>query len=229
MRAVCYFAPNSPEPGPKNESPTQIRYATIPILDAAQVSVSRIKSDQISTAVRFAWQVHMLNPKRYRDDCMRSFGKVLPLPAQETLVDTSDQVVDDRGRKTVSTTERVDCKPNTKDFTDFDLVSAIQRQLDFCRKIIPLEKHVDRQLPVWMERYGMFLSLLRSQRAKTGKDRVVCVPTLNIDLIWHTHMLFPAQVRLCDNYTRILCTDCSCVPFLFVAIGRWRCDSTLEK
>ena len=153
---------------------------------------------QVSIAARFAWQVHMLNPKRYREDCIQSFGKVVPLPDSDAPSDDLGQVAPVNGRKATCTAESVERKPArtlTTNFTDFDLVGAIHRQLDFCRKILPLEKHVDRYLPLWMERYGMFLSLLKSDHKKADNERAVCVPTLNIDMIWHTHMLFPVQVR----------------------------------
>jgi hypothetical protein len=73
-----------------------------------------------------------------------------------------------------------------------DLVGASLRQGDFASKITPPDCH-DLDTPSSLEtactRYHRFLRLFRSGTAEMQ------VPTMDIDLCWHTHQLFPATYR----------------------------------
>ncbi|KAK0616431.1 hypothetical protein B0T14DRAFT_482668 [Immersiella caudata] len=75
---------------------------------------------------------------------------------------------------------------------DFDLASAVQRQTVFALKMTRFGWHHSpfcaAAIEQARERYRCFFSLIPSLPA--GEN---AVPTLDIDLVWHTHQLSPAE------------------------------------
>merc|ERR1719436_1352919 len=107
----------------------------------------------------------MLHPHAYRADCERRFGK-LALP--------------DYSRKGA-------ILPSGSKFTHMDLVDAMKRQLKFMRKICDLKAFSDKSyLEQAVDRYDRFLRLIKLGRG-------IIVPTLDIDIVWHTHQLHPGH------------------------------------
>ncbi|KAK3370535.1 hypothetical protein B0H63DRAFT_487198 [Podospora didyma] len=76
------------------------------------------------------------------------------------------------------------------DSVEFDLVGAVHRQADFALKMTRLGWHhsplSDSTLQKARERYRRFFCLISVLPASEN-----AVPTLDIDLIWHTHQLSP--------------------------------------
>ena len=82
-----------------------------------------------------------------------------------------------------------------RDFS-IDLVAAALRQREFSKKIISPElREIDTPSALFRAtiRYHKFL-LLNSRKEKKGR-KVGLVPTLDIDLCWHTHQLFAVSYR----------------------------------
>uniref|UniRef100_A0A7S1QN65 Uncharacterized protein n=1 Tax=Alexandrium catenella TaxID=2925 RepID=A0A7S1QN65_ALECA len=71
------------------------------------------------------------------------------------------------------------------------LDSAVQRQAAFNRRILKLGPAMIT--PVWIQtavgRYSQFLALAKDNPG------VILVPTLDVDLVWHAHMLSPADYQ----------------------------------
>jgi hypothetical protein len=78
-----------------------------------------------------------------------------------------------------------------RDFS-MDLVAASLRQRKFTNRIIHECHDLDTTDGVSnaISRYRKFLLLMRKKDTITGKH-IPLVPTLDIDLAWHTHQLFP--------------------------------------
>lgn len=79
-----------------------------------------------------------------------------------------------------------------------DLVGLVLRQYRFCDSVNKMkllnDQHLGHNLTKWALRYENFMLLVAS---KGGK---VMVPTLDIDLIWHTHLLsLYNYIRFCKN------------------------------
>ena len=76
-----------------------------------------------------------------------------------------------------------------------DLVAASLRQREFAKKITGEEcQGIDSQLSLYKAttRYHKFLLLLKRSGGSLGQNKGPhLVPTLDIDLCWHTHQLFP--------------------------------------
>ncbi|RUP49677.1 hypothetical protein BC936DRAFT_141841 [Jimgerdemannia flammicorona] len=72
-----------------------------------------------------------------------------------------------------------------------DLVAAVVRQRDFSSKIIGVNIDSQEGLAASVRRYFMFLMLMK----KYWYSNESFIPTLDIDLAWHTHMLFAPRYR----------------------------------
>ena len=83
-------------------------------------------------------------------------------------------------------------KPNFS----LDLVAASLRQREFATRIIHECHRMDssESLHKAISRYHKFLRLMRQKNKITGKH-IPLVPTLDVDLAWHTHQLFPHEYR----------------------------------
>ncbi|KAJ1971742.1 hypothetical protein H4R35_005084 [Dimargaris xerosporica] len=77
-----------------------------------------------------------------------------------------------------------------------DLSLAVLRQRSFTQSITSITWSDSESLGIAIQRYKMFMELMK------GRHHRVLVPTLDVDLAWHTHQLFPKQYA---DYT-IRCT-----------------------
>lgn len=88
---------------------------------------------------------------------------------------------------------------NGQDSTDYDLVSAVKRQSPFFYQVARPFMGNDIFLQEAVARYKGFLHLIKRNKEKS--IRQFCVPTYDIDLIWHAHQLHPALY--CKDTTAI--------------------------
>ncbi|MFS7962039.1 putative Glycine-rich domain-containing protein [Helianthus anomalus] len=79
--------------------------------------------------------------------------------------------------------------------TKYDLVSAVERQSSFYYQVSRSFMKDDIFLEGAVERYKGFLHMIR--RNIGTKSNKFCVPTYDIDLMWHTHQLHP--LSYCDD------------------------------
>ncbi|CAH9086851.1 unnamed protein product [Cuscuta epithymum] len=80
---------------------------------------------------------------------------------------------------------------------DYDLVSAVKRQSSFFMKVSRPLIYNELYLKGAVDRYKGFLHLI-----KRNEENFCCVPTRDIDLIWHTHQLHP--VSYCKDLMKLL-------------------------
>lgn len=78
-----------------------------------------------------------------------------------------------------------------ENYTTYDLVLSIERQIPFFYQVSRPHVNTDRFLEASVARYKGFLHLI--QKNKERSIRCFCVPTYDIDLIWHTHQLNPSS------------------------------------
>jgi len=74
-----------------------------------------------------------------------------------------------------------------------DLVGACLRQMSFTTKMVhnsAMHLPSETALSTALLRYSKFLNLMKNSKTNIG-----FVPTLDIDLCWHTHQLFPVSYR----------------------------------
>ncbi|XP_050365882.1 glycine-rich domain-containing protein 1 [Argentina anserina] len=159
------------------------------------------------------WHCHRLNPVRYKTDCEELYGKIL---------DNSNVVSSVQGFCKSKTGELWNSlypeehynfnlqKALSEDIserisqldkcTKYDLVSAIKRQCPFFYQVSAPHMNHDLFLEGAVSRYKGFLHLIKSNNEKSL--RRFCVPTYDIDLIWHTHQLHP--VSYCKDLHELL-------------------------
>ncbi|MQL41496.1 glycine-rich domain-containing protein-like, partial [Escherichia coli] len=85
-------------------------------------------------------------------------------------------------------------------YTKYDLISAARRQAPFFYQVSRPHMKNDLFIKEAVARYKGFLYLI-----KTNKDKGIkrfCVPTYDIDLIWHSHQLHP--VSYCKDLNEAL-------------------------
>ena len=129
-------------------------------------------------AAELCWRVHLLSPFIYAKYCEKNFGKLIDhvaLPVGEYPIEAPDA-------------EPAGDAPSAKPLAAF-LVPAIRRQQDFMEKM--LARRGVMESPAYMaaavESYLKFLGLMKKH------EGVTLVPTLAIDLVWHTHQYYPVR------------------------------------
>ncbi|KAH9300474.1 hypothetical protein KI387_012057 [Taxus chinensis] len=152
------------------------------------------------------WHCHRLNPVQYAKDCEKIYGKTIDVAFQESSVK-------DLARK--QTTEiwnncypeepyeinLSDCDSDScskvvfQSFQkiEYDLVEAVRRQSSFFHQVSRPYMSDDRFLKGAEERYKGFLYLIKKNRENSVN--CFCVPTYDVDLMWHSHQLQPVSYR----------------------------------
>ena len=139
-----------------------------------------------SLEVQLLWMVHALNPRHYHADLNRVLGTQLAVVFPDDLAAAFGE--DSKGT-------RREHQPDTEHggtagtiAQHLDLRAAVRRQMSFVDKINIIQRSgaiCATQLKRSEERYIKFLYLMVTNRAKTTPS----VPTLDIDLLWHSHQL----------------------------------------
>ncbi|CAF2969868.1 unnamed protein product, partial [Rotaria sp. Silwood2] len=162
---------------------------------ARQEMNTRHQQRALPWQIEWIWHVHRLHPVAYNDDCTKQLS--------------SRQVVDKKYRRVrMKEHERhhstVFSEPirNRATFVpSLDLVSAVIRQRDFLQKFQRHHLFSQNLIDVtrdWFEQMVQnYISFL-----KLAIQGEIIVPTFDIDLMWHTHMRFPAfyqrtSIKLC--------------------------------
>lgn len=146
--------------------------------------------------VLFVWHSHMLSPTAYASDCERLFGRILPSRVRSRTPQTiklSEQLWAKKFSRTMP--YYLDYKTNVHVIPPYTskiryaLSQAVERQADFYYNI-SLGHYKD---PVFLDeaikRYKKFIFLKRLN------PQLYVVPMYDIDIVWHTHQLFPDTYR----------------------------------
>ena len=151
-----------------------------------------VDSWTVSREVKLVWRVHALNPVHYVKDCLRRFGKVIPHRSDDpnAVYPAHSQ---QEFRKNVIENEA----PRRTGFITRDLVmtDAIKRQINFVRKMVEMDlgkMTVNEYVETAIDRYEKFLNAAWSPDKPKGFHMV---PTMSIDLIWHSHQLDPTGYK----------------------------------
>ncbi|KAL9241670.1 hypothetical protein vseg_015753 [Gypsophila vaccaria] len=144
------------------------------------------------------WHCHRLNPLRYKSDCEKIFGKILSnRNTMSTAEATSNSATEEIWNK-MYPGEPYELDMNrpfsgfelkNQKFTGYDLVAAVKRQISFTYQISRPYVTDDLYLQEAVARYKGFLHMVRTNDKRAVK--CFCVPTYDVDLIWHTHQLHP--------------------------------------
>ncbi|KAL8117873.1 hypothetical protein AgCh_015675 [Apium graveolens] len=161
----------------------------------------------------WVWHCHRLNPVRYMSDCKKFYGRILD---NSNVVSSIEGV---SGRETEEIWKRLypvepysfdpdtSCWDETfekaadaEKHTTYDLVLAIERQSPFFYQVSRPHMKNELFLEGAVARYKGFLHLIKKNREHMLKR--FCVPTYDIDLIWHSHQLHP--VSYCKDLVKLI-------------------------
>nr|XP_017218219.1 PREDICTED: glycine-rich domain-containing protein 1-like isoform X1 [Daucus carota subsp. sativus]XP_017218220.1 PREDICTED: glycine-rich domain-containing protein 1-like isoform X1 [Daucus carota subsp. sativus] len=161
----------------------------------------------------WVWHCHRLNPVRYISDCKKFYGRILD------NCNVASSIQGASGSETEEIWERLypdepySFQPDTscwdetlekaadaEKHTTYDLVLAIERQSPFFYQVSRPHMKNDLFLEGAVARYKGFLHLIKKNREHMLKR--FCVPTYDIDLIWHSHQLHP--VSYCKDLVKLI-------------------------
>lgn len=160
------------------------------------------------------WHCHRLNPVRYKTDCMELFGRMLGNLNVVSSIQGTSKEESEKLWETMYPSEPYELDMNNdsmQDFeesfleakestTNYDLISAVKRQTTFFYQVSRPYWNEDTFLEGAMARYKGFLHLIKRNRERHINR--FCVPTYDIDLIWHSHQLHP--VSYCNDLVAIM-------------------------
>ncbi|KAK9061940.1 hypothetical protein SSX86_019124 [Deinandra increscens subsp. villosa] len=150
----------------------------------------------------WVWHCHRLNPVRYKSDCEEFYGRLLDncnvaSSVEEVSIKETEEIWNkmypDEPYEIDFTLSNEFSKSVhlAENHTRYDLVLAVKRQIPFSYQVSRPHMSNTHFLEASVARYKGFLHLIK--RNKEQSVTCFCVPTYDIDLIWHTHQLHPAS------------------------------------
>lgn len=146
-------------------------------------------------AVTWVWHLHRLAPLRYASYCVARFGRVLDPGALAFGVGDDERLV----ASTVGTEHAgVDVSPfhDVERLGGYAVAACSERQKNFLWQCTGASYEDCAFLAAAVERYDRFLRLMGEHRSK------FFVPSYDIDLAWHTHMLADTSRYLSETAAR---------------------------
>ncbi|KAF5791506.1 putative Glycine-rich domain-containing protein [Helianthus annuus] len=158
----------------------------------------------------WVWHCHRLNPVRYKSDCEEFYEKILDncnvassvqgISKSETEEIWNKLYPDEPYDFDMTRAFSTEAVYKTQSFSKYDFALAIERQSPFYYQVSRPHVKSDLFLEAAVARYKGFLHIIRRNRERSVKR--FCVPTYDIDLIWHTHQLHPASY--CKDLTELI-------------------------
>ncbi|KAH7848071.1 hypothetical protein Vadar_033476 [Vaccinium darrowii] len=157
----------------------------------------------------WVWHCHRLNPVRYKSDCVGFYGRILDNHNVVSSIQGSSKGDSEQSWKELYPNEPSDfCLAEgffekvsgDGKYTQYDLLSAVQRQVPFFYQVSRPHMDNDLFLESAVARYKGFLHLIKRNRERSLNR--FCVPTYDVDLIWHSHQLQPASY--CKDLNELL-------------------------
>ncbi|CAF3641528.1 unnamed protein product [Rotaria socialis] len=146
--------------------------------------------------VLFVWHSHMLAPTSYASDCERLYGRILSNRVRARspqIVKLSEQLWTKKYSRHMP--YHLDYKTNIQIIPPYTskikyaLSHAVERQADFYYNVAFGHYKDPEFLEEALNRYKKFIFLKRLH------PQLFVVPMYDIDVIWHTHQLFPEAYR----------------------------------
>ncbi|TKY56366.1 Glycine-rich domain-containing protein 1 [Spatholobus suberectus] len=190
------------------------KYCWLPLL--AKHAESPVTEDPLVVPLdcEWIWHCHRLNPVRYKTDCMELYGRILGNSNVVSSTQGTSKEESENLWETMYPSESYELDLNNdsmQDFaedsleakestTNYDLISAVKRQTTFFYQVFMPYWNEDTFLEGAVARYKGFLHLIKRNRERHINR--FCVPTYDIDLIWHSHQVHP--VSYCNDLVAIM-------------------------
>ena len=146
-----------------------------------------------SLAVEVVWRTHLLHPLSYLHACASAAGLTEPGAMVRGLIDHAPAIrasAYPHKHSAVADNTITERAPSTSsaaslEWLGLDLVTALRRQQAFMRRVLT-EWVGGEHMRKAVHEYCEFLRLVQH-------STVELEPTLMVDLVWHTHMLYPKR------------------------------------
>ncbi|KAG0478119.1 hypothetical protein HPP92_012838 [Vanilla planifolia] len=152
------------------------------------------------------WHCHRLNPVQYIKDCEEFYGRILDTKYVQSSVQAKlkleaaetwsklypEEPFELDQMSALAESSSGEYKGATNSIT-YDLLSAVKRQSSFYYQVCRPFMHDKHFLDESVGRYKGFIHLI--QRNWERSTRCFCVPTYDIDLMWHSHQLHPLSYQ----------------------------------
>ncbi|KAK8472207.1 hypothetical protein PHAVU_002G143100 [Phaseolus vulgaris] len=161
----------------------------------------------------WVWHCHRLNPVRYKTDCEELYGRVLDNFGVVSSVEgvcgrQTEEIWNQLYPDELFNADLINILPGDiserisrlEKYTKYDLISAAKRQSPFFYQVSRPHMKNDLFIKESVARYRGFLYLIKKNKEEGIKR--FCVPTYDIDLIWHSHQLHP--VSYCKDLSEAL-------------------------
>merc|ERR550534_932476 len=149
----------------------------------------QIAGGTFTTEVQFVSRIHLLHPHDFQEHCS-IYG--FTQPQVSDLIENPDAAHEIIGQWEVP--ERL---MEVREY----LIRACQRHLDFLQKSAMFDFYDAKKIERLIREYVKFLDLKKSH------PKQMVVPTLDQDLIWHTHQLGSVQWCSKDHHWQDYCFD----------------------
>jgi hypothetical protein len=139
-----------------------------------------------SLEVELIWRAHLLSPVDYARDCARLRGG----ETASRLIDHTPLHADSYVARDPTIGTSTEAPIGMPEAWHSDLVAAVRRQAGFMRQILQLKSNTEalfstKGLAQELKAYTRYL-------VEAAGETELAVPSLTLDLVWHTHMLFPS-------------------------------------
>ncbi|XP_027360144.1 glycine-rich domain-containing protein 1 isoform X4 [Abrus precatorius] len=161
----------------------------------------------------WVWHCHRLNPVRYISDCEELYGRILDnfdvvSTVEGICVKQTEEIWNKLYPDEPYHADLISVFPEDiserfaklEKYTKYDLISAAKRQSPFFYQVSRSHMKNDLFIKEAVARYKGFLYLIKRNKEKGIK--FFCVPTYDIDLIWHSHQLHP--ISYCKDLNEAL-------------------------
>ncbi|CAN6584281.1 unnamed protein product [Malus baccata var. baccata] len=180
------------------------KYCWLPLL--AKYAESEVSEGPLVVPLdcEWIWHCHRLNPVRYVTDCANLYGRILVnhnivSSVQGTCKKKTEEIWIKLYPEEPYELDMSSCLSHgsaknyyaTSESTKYNLVSAVRRQIPFFYQVSRSYVNDNLFLEGAVDRYKGFLHLIKRNRERSITR--FCVPTYDIDLIWHSHQLHPAS------------------------------------
>ncbi|KAM1014348.1 hypothetical protein TB2_044174 [Malus domestica] len=180
------------------------KYCWLPLL--AKYAESEVSEGPLVVPLdcEWIWHCHRLNPVRYVTDCANLCGRILVnhnfvSSVQGTCKKKTEEIWIKLYPEEPYELDMSSCLSHgsaknyyaTSESTKYNLASAVRRQIPFFYQVSRSYMNDNLFLEGAVDRYKGFLHLIKRNRERSITR--FCVPTYDIDLIWHSHQLHPAS------------------------------------
>eukprot|EP01084_Bolivina_argentea_P267284 453670_1 len=136
-------------------------------------------ANNIDINIIFFWRIHMLHPILYQNDCSKHFGFLLSPPFHHHVINGT--VINISELPLTNSTETL--------FTAFDFNISVRKNLIFMQGIIDYD--TDYYCDYWKYKRDFNDYMSYKGYFENRRDQIHLCPTLLIDFVWHTYMMFP--------------------------------------